>query len=363
MKIQELKMSNFRNYERLWLKFSPYVNILYGKNGTGKTNIVEAIYYMALTKSFRVNNDRLLINKDAIAASVEGIIESKNSESKYKITINESGKKTEIDGNKQDKISDYVSNINVILFQPDDTRIITDAPSYRRKLLNIEISQLYKEYLLFLTGYDKVLKHRNSYLKDLYINGNASKDYLDILTRKLIEFGLQINKYRTEFIRGINEYIGEIYKNIFTRGHLKVEYISDYKDKTIEELLNSYRHIYSKEMALGKTLIGIHHDDLEFILDNNRVKDYGSVGQVKNAIISFKLAEIIIVEKKKNEYPILILDDLFSELDNEKIYNILKMLNDYVQTFITTTEIENVDLTLFKNSKVFKICDGTVEEE
>ncbi len=362
MKIQDLKLTNFRNYEKLSIEFSPYVNILYGKNGTGKTNIVEAIYYLAITKSFRVTNDRLLIKKDSQAASVEGNVIT-NVKTNYKITINDNGKKTEIDNNKQEKISDYVSNINVILFQPDDTRVVTDAPSYRRKLLNIEISQLHKEYLLLLSGYDKLLKHRNSYLKELYINGSASKEYLDILTKKLIDFGLQINKYRQEFINNINEYIGEIYKNIFTHGDMSVKYRSDFNNKNEEELLKMYKKAYSKEMTLGKTAIGIHHDDLEFILDGNKVKDWGSVGQVKNTIISFKLAEIIIVEKTKKEYPILILDDLFSELDKEKVENILKMLNNYVQTFITTTDIENIDLSLFKESKIFKITEGTVEEE
>jgi DNA replication and repair protein RecF len=362
MKIQKLKLNNFRNYEKLDLEFSPYVNILYGQNGTGKTNIVESIYYLALTKSFRVNNDRLLIKKGAVAASVSGDVLT-NVSTNYKISIKESGKKTEIDGTKQEKVSDYVSNINVILFQPDDTRIITDAPSYRRKLLNIEISQLHKEYLLLLSGYDKILKHRNNYLKELYINGNASKEYLDILTKKLIDFGLRINEYRSKFIEGINEYIGEIYKNIFTHGELKVKYSSNFNKKSEKELLDIYKKAYSREMALGKTMIGIHHDDLEFYLDGNKVKEWGSVGQVKNTIISFKLAELIIVEKTKKEFPILILDDLFSELDKEKVTNILKMLNNYVQTFITTTEIETVDLSLFKECKIFKIDYGTVEEE
>ena len=218
MKIQNIKLKNFRNYESLNINFDSNVNLIYGKNGTGKTNIVEAIYYLALTKSFRVNNDRLLMKKGSLSTTIEGSVIT-DLTTNYKICLNDKCKKTEIDGNKQDKISDYVSNINVVLFQPEDTKIISDAPSYRRRLLNIEISQLYKDYLLLLNAYDKVLKHRNSYLKELYINGNASRDYLNILTSKLIEFGLQINKYRQEFIDEINEYLGKIYKNI-----LAVEY-------------------------------------------------------------------------------------------------------------------------------------------
>lgn len=362
MKIQNLKLRKFRNYEKLDILFSENVNIIYGQNGSGKTNIVEAIYYLALTKSFRVNNDRLLIKKGYESSSIEGNIKT-DFITNYKININEKGKKTEIDGNKQDKISDYVSNINVILFQPDDTKIISDAPSYRRRLLNIEISQLYKDYLLLLNAYEKVLKHRNSYLKELYINGNASKEYLDILSLKLIEFGLEINKYRSDFIKQINEYIGKIYKNIFNKGEIKVRYVSDYNNKTKEDLLNKYQALYQKEIILGKTMIGIHHDDLEFLLDGNKIKEWGSVGQIKNTIISFKLSEVIIVEKIKKEYPILILDDLFSELDKQKVKNILKMLNNYVQTFITTTDIDNVDLNMFEKYKVFNVKEDEVEEE
>lgn len=362
MKIQNIKLKNFRNYESLNINFDSNVNLIYGKNGTGKTNIVEAIYYLALTKSFRVNNDRLLMKKGSLSTTIEGSVIT-DLTTNYKICLNDKGKKTEIDGNKQDKISDYVSNINVVLFQPEDTKIISDAPSYRRRLLNIEISQLYKDYLLLLNAYDKVLKHRNSYLKELYINGNASRDYLNILTSKLIEFGLQINKYRQEFIDEINEYIGKIYKNIFGSGILSVKYVSDYNNKSKEDLLNKYQTLYQKEIILGKTLLGIHHDDLDFSLDGNKLKDWGSVGQIKNTVISFKLAEIIIIEKNKGEYPILILDDLFSELDKEKILNILKMLDNYVQTFITTTDIENIDLSLFDKYKIFKVEYGKIREE
>ena len=361
MKIQELRLTNFRNYNSLKINFSPYVNIFYGNNGGGKTNIVEAIYFLALTKSFRVNNDRLLIKKDCNTSSVEGKIESKIVNN-YKILINDAGKKTEIDGTKQEKLSNYVSNINVILFQPDDTKIIADSPSIRRKMLNIEISQLYKDYLLLLGAYDKILKHRNSYLKELYINGNASKEYLDILTKKLIEFGLKIYKYRLDFLDNINKYIGDIYINIFKTGDLKVKYKSDFKNKDEEKLLKEYKKLYTKEISIGKTMLGIHHDDIEFILDGNKLKEWGSVGQVKNTIISFKLSEIIIFEQIKKEYPILILDDLFSELDNEKVINILKMLNNYVQTIITTTDIDNVNNKIFDKYKIFKVSEGIVEE-
>lgn len=362
MQIKKINLTNFRNYDQLSLEFSPTVNFIYGKNGSGKTNLIEAIYLLSLTKSFRINNDKLMIKKGSNATKVEGIIETKVKTS-YLVEIDETGKKVSIDNNKKEKISDYISRINIILFNPDDSKILTSSPNDRRKLLNIEISQLYKEYLLLLSDYNKILKHRNTYLKELYLNGNSSKEYLDILTKKLIEIGLKINKYREEFIIEINKYIGKIYKDIFTEGELEVKYISSYNHKTEENLLNIYKKIYSKEMAFGKTLIGIHHDDLDFLLDKNKLKEWGSVGQLKNSIISFKLAELLIVKEVKKEYPILILDDLFSELDNEKIINLLNILDNYVQTFITITDIEKIDKNKFKNAKIFKVEKGQIKEE
>ncbi len=362
MELTNIKLTNFRSYDELDLKFSSKYNIIYGNNGTGKTNLVEAIYLLALTKSFRVNTDKTMIKKGKKKLIVEGKIKTKVRTS-YKVSIDSNSKKTEIDNNNQDKISDYVSNINVILFNPDDVFLIKDSPSERRKLLNIEISKMYKEYLLLLNSYNKILKHRNSYLKEIYINGSASKDYLDILTSKLIEYGFKIYEFRSDFIKNINKYLGSIYKNIFGYGDLTLKYTSDYLKKNKEEIFKSYQKVYSKEMEIGKTLIGIHHDDIVFVLDKNKLKEFGSVGQHKNSIISFKLAEIEVIKDLKGDIPILILDDLFSEIDNEKINNILNILDKNIQTFITTTNIDNFDMNRFDVFKIFKVTEDKVKEE
>ena len=362
MKIQNLKLVNFRNYDNLAISFSEGLNIIYGDNGTGKSNLVEAIYLLALTKSFRVNNDKYLVQKGKENALVEGKIFKNDDTSIFKVGIGTSGKKAEIDGNKISKISQYVTKIQVIIFYPSDTELINSSPSERRKVLNIEISQIFKEYLILLSNYNKILKHRNAYLKQLYLYGNASREYLDILTKKLIEYGKKIHKYRQEFIANINSYITEIYKEIFGSGELKVAYISNY-NKTEKELLDIYRKIYSREMALGKTMIGPHHDDFEFRLDGHKLKEWGSQGQMKNAILAMKIAEVRIIKDILKYYPILILDDLFSELDKKKIGNILNMLNNEVQTFITTTDIKNIPKKIINNSHIYKVTDGNVEVE
>ena len=363
MKINNISLINFRNYEKLNINFGDHLNIFYGKNGSGKTNLVEAIYLLALTKSYRISNDKLLIKKGSIKTKINGEILKNDDTTKYSVSIGNEGKIVEINNTKIDKISDYVSKINIILFSPIDTRLIDATPSDRRKMLNIEISQINKEYLIVLANYNKILKQRNFYLRSLYINGNNDLSYLNILTNKLIEYGLLINKYRMEFINNINTYISDIYSDIFKSGELKIKYNSYYNGKNEIKLLKSYQQNYKKEMEIGKTLLGIHHDDIEFIIDNNNLKEWGSEGQRKNAIISFKLAEIKVVNNIKKYNPILILDDLFSELDQEKIKNILKLLDKEVQTFITTTEINKVDKKIKKSANIYYVENGNITEE
>lgn len=362
MKIDSLSLMNFRNYETLNISFGD-LNIIYGLNGSGKTNIIEAIYTLALTKSFRINNDKVMIKKGKIKAKIKGNVLKNGDENTFGVEISNDGKVVTINGEKQDKVSDYVSRINVILFNPSDTRLIDESPMIRRKMLNIEISQIYKEYLVILTNYQRILKQRNFYLRGMYVNGSYTNTYLDILTKKLIEYGSIICKYREKFLDNINKYIASNYEKIFGSGTLKIRYVSTFKNKSEDDLIKRYKDNYQKELSVGKTLEGIHHDDIVFVLDNNNLKEWGSEGQRKNAIISFKLAEINVINEIKGYYPILILDDLFSELDKEKVTNLLGMLDRNVQTFMTTTDLKNISKKVIKDAKKFKVNDGILEEE
>lgn len=362
MKIDSLSLMNFRNYETLNISFGD-LNIIYGLNGSGKTNIIEAIYTLALTKSFRINNDKVMIKKGKIKAKIKGNVLKNGDENTFGVEISNDGKVVTINGEKQDKVSDYVSRINVILFNPSDTRLIDESPMIRRKMLNIEISQIYKEYLVILTNYQRILKQRNFYLRGMYVNGSYTNTYLDILTKKLIEYGSIICKYREKFVDNINKYIASNYEKIFGSGTLKIRYVSTFKNKSEDDLIKRYKDNYQKELSVGKTLEGIHHDDIVFVLDNNNLKEWGSEGQRKNAIISFKLAEISVINEIKEYYPILILDDLFSELDKEKVTNLLGMLDRNVQTFMTTTDLKNISKKVIKDAKKFKVNDGILEEE
>ncbi len=361
MQIRDLKLVNFRNYERLELEFNSYLNFIIGQNGMGKTNLVESIYILSLTKSFRTTNDFTLIKHNALKTKIEARIENIVLD-KYSITISKEGKNVKINEKKVSRLSDYISKISVILFSPSDLRIIKDTPSIRRKMLNIEISQLNNSYLKKLQEYNQLVKQRNSYLKTMYINANASNEYLDILTSKIIDTGLFLSNARKKFVSLLNQNISDIFLNITNDIGLNIIYNSDYNDMTKEGLFELYKKSEERDIMLGKTTIGIHHDDIIFSLNGESLKDYGSEGQQKNAIIAMKLAEINIFYQLKKTYPILILDDLFSELDKEKIENIIGLLNHNIQTFITTTDLDKINLDLLEDYKIFKVSNEEVEE-
>ena len=359
MKIDSLKLLNFRSYSSIFLEFDSNLNIIYGMNGSGKTNIVEAIYALSLTKSFRTNNDNLMIMKNKNVTKVEADIIN-NKKSNYQLILQNHEKKVKINDIKIGKINDYVSNLFMILFNPDDLRIIKDSPALRRKLLNIELSQLDHNYILYLNGYNKLLKQRNIYLKEMYINGTLSKEYLNIMTEKLVDFGIKIYEIRNNFLNNIKKSISEMYLKIFEHGDLQINYVSDF-NASRENLLRKYQSNLKKDLFLGKTTIGIHRDDISFELDGYSLKECGSEGQQKNALIAFKLSEIDVVKSIKNYYPILIFDDLSSELDKNKINNILNLLNNKVQTFITTTSIDYFTNEIIKKSKLIKVDNSQVE--
>lgn len=354
MKIINLKLYNFRNYETLSLDFSKKQNIIIGENGAGKTNIVEAIYVLAITKSFRGSLDKVLIKNGKKEMSIEGTVRDKINH-RYNMALSDNGKVVKIDKNKVARLSDYISKINVVLFTPEHTNIVKDSPTARRNMVNIEISQMENGYLHLLNEYNKILKQRNAFLKLMYVNKLASPDYLWILTEKLIDIGLSISRYRQNFIDNINRYYDDINYDITRKRGLKVSYVSSFKNKDRDELMEKYRSYLDKDIVIGKTNIGIHHDDFIFSLKGHNLKDYGSEGEQKNAIVCFKLAEIELYIKGKGIYPILILDDLFSELDGKKINNILKKLNKNLQIFITTTDLKNINTKILNNCTIFSV--------
>ncbi|MBR1679021.1 MAG: DNA replication/repair protein RecF [Bacilli bacterium] len=359
MKIELLKLLNFRNYQQLEISFHPSLNVIYGKNGSGKTNLVEAIYVLGLTRSFRLSQEKTLILDGAISTKVEGVIRNRY-KTTYTVLLNKEAKKVMINDNKVGKLSDYISKITIVLFHPDDLRFIKDTPSTRRKNLNISISEMNLDYLRVLNLYNKILKQRNAYLKQMIINHHETTSYLDILTSKLVDAGLYIYQKRKTFLEKVNSYLARLYFQITGLEGLEIVYRSSYEKKSKEEILQAMQSGLEKDLMLGKTSIGIHGDDLAFLLKGKDLKEYGSEGQKKNAIIAYKFSELEIFKEKTGYYPIFILDDLFSELDQEKVQNILRLLSSDVQTFITTTSLGI--LSSFENHlyKQIHIEDGHV---
>jgi len=364
MIINKLKLKNYRNYLKLEIVFNAGQNIIIGNNAQGKTNIIEAIYYLAITKSFLTNNDKMVINKDYDSSLISGEIESFNGKKNLTILINKEKKRMEINNREIKKHSDYVGNMKVIIFNPDNVRILKDGPVNRRRFLNIELSQLYGKYVNLLNNYNCLLKQRNEYLKSIKLNNNYNPIYMQIINDRFVDDMITIINYRSDFINLINKYIGDIYLNIAGDVGLNIRYIPCIRIESVDEmrnnLLEKIKGAYDRELLYGSSLIGVHREDFGFYLGDTDLSLYGSQGQVKMAILSLKLAETFVFKEICGEVPILLLDDVFSELDLNKRNNLIKYLNKDIQSIITTTDLNEINSDFIKDANVYKIENGNV---
>ena len=369
MYLSTIELSHYRNYKKEKINLDKNINIFIGNNAQGKTNLLESIYILALTKSHRVGFENNIIQNGYIACNIKGKLYDNKTIKDLKITINNENKKVFINNKNIKKIASYISNMNVIMFCPNDLDIIKGSPQNRRNLLNIEISQLYPSYINYLNEYNKILKNRNEYLKQMNINGMTDKRYLEILNNKLVERGTDIYLYRKKYLDYINNKIKDIYKNIMNIDNLNIIYepnidIKDYEKKQIEkEFLKKLNNNFQREIFQGMTLYGPHRDDFSFYIDDQDIKYYGSQGQQRVAIISFKLAEVDLFKEEKKTNPILLLDDIFSELDIKKRNNLVKYIPDDIQTIITTTDLKNIQKKIVNNSKIFIVDNGNIVEK
>lgn len=362
MRINTLNLKTFRNYKNLKLIFNDRLNIIIGNNAQGKTNILEAIYFLSITKSFLpVNEKNLIYNGYKFCSVKANIIDDTNK--KLTISLNEVGKKLEINDKEIKKHSKYIGSLKVVLFSPDNVRILKDSPNNRRKFLNIEISQLHNKYIDLLNEFNIVLKQRNEYLKVIR-DSDVNQKYLEILNEKFIDLSVQICNYRSNFINELNKYINNIFEYISGYSGLNIKYstcvditdIENMKKQLNEKLFSSY----NKEILYGNTMIGPHRDDFSLYIDDNDLSLYGSQGQIKMAVLALKLAEIDVFKNISNTTPVLLLDDLFSELDINKRNMIMKYLNIDIQTIVTTTDIENINLEYINDANIYTIENGNV---
>lgn len=369
MILRKIKLVNFRNYKNFNISFQKNINIIIGDNAQGKTNILESIYTLALTKSYRTTNDSNLIRLNQEKFIIIGETKDEKVFKKLSLELYKGNKVAKINDNTINKISDYIGNLYVILSSPDDLQMIKGSPSERRNFLNIEISQLSSNYIKKYNEFNKILKMRNDYLKLLYTNSLCDYNYLDILTDNLIDREVEIYIERNNFINRINKYITDIYKNITGIKDLKIVYETNVEFNNFEfaEIKNvlkeKYRKNQQREIAMGMTLYGPHRDDFTFTIEGNDIKIYGSQGQQKLAFIALKFSEIPIFEEKTGTKPIILLDDIFSELDKTKKNKLIQYIDNDYQVIITSNDTKDISKKILKDANIFKIQDGKIIEK
>ena len=355
MWINNIKIKNFRNYIDENISLNKNLNIFYGENAQGKTNIIESIFLTGMGKSFRTSKDNEMINFNSQNAVIEVEFEKSDRDGKIKIELGNK-KNIYLNGIKLKKLSELLGNINLVIFSPEDINIIKGSPQNRRKFLDIMISQLRPNYLNCLTNYLKTLEQRNNYLRQIK-EERKDEDLLDIWDEELAEYAIEIYKYRNEFIEKIKEKIKDIHNKITkNREDINIEYISMCKNK--DEFLNALKERRKLDIIKGYTTRGVHRDDFIVYINEKEINIYGSQGQNRTAMLSLKLSELKVVCDEIGEEPILLLDDFMSELDENRRKSFLENINE-TQVIITCTEkinIEKIDETSFNvvSGKVFK---------
>lgn len=357
MIIKSLELADFRNYESLHIEFSEGTNILYGDNAQGKTNILEAIYLSAITKSHKGSKDRDIVNFDKEEAHIRTYLEKDGVETRVDMHLRKNKSKgIAIDGQKIKKAAELIGLLNVVFFSPEDLSIIKNGPAERRRFVDMELCQLDQFYLYNLNHYNKIVNQRNKLLKDMYFNPSL-RDTLNIWDSQLISFGSKIIERRKLFVEQLNEIILEIHRKLSGgKEDLVIQYEPDVMIEDYDKILNMNQE---KDIKLKQTTTGPHRDDFCFTVGNIDIRKFGSQGQQRTAALSLKLSEIELVKKITKENPVLLLDDVLSELDSNRQNYLLSTIGD-IQTIITCTGLDEFVNNRFEIDKVFHIENGTI---
>ena len=342
MYLDHFTIKDFRNLEKLDMEFDPNVNIFVGNNAQGKTNILEAIYFLALTRSHRTNSDSELIRFGCEYATLLGKVHKKQVDINLRVAIAKKGKKVWINRIEQSKLSKYIGQLNAILFSPEDLSLVKGAPS---------------------------LRQRNNYLKQLLKNQAHDLVFLDVLSDQLAGIAAEIVFRRFRFLEYLSTAASDAYKNISLDGekltlvyHPSVSQIEadDSKEKMYQKIRANFKKIRDSELHKGTTLIGPHRDDIEFRLNQKNAHLYASQGQQRSIALAIKLAEISLIHHLTDEYPILLLDDVMSELDHERQSSLLNYIHGKTQTFITTTDLEGISWEIVNEPKIYPVKNGEI---
>ncbi len=355
MWIKKIKLNNFRNYQEQEINFEKNINIFYGENAQGKTNIIEAIFLCSLGKSFRAKKDSEMIKLNEKYSLIEIEYEKSDRDGKIKIELGDK-KNIFINGIKIKKLSELLGKINTVIFIPDDINILKGGPQNRRRFLDIMISQLRPNYMHILNLYLKTIEQRNKYLRQIKEEKKDEK-LLDIWDEKLSEYAIKICEYRKEFIEKITKKIENIHNDITNQKEkIEINYITECDDK--EKYLKLLKERRKLDIIKGFTTKGVHRDDFVIYINKKEINIYGSQGQNRTAMLSLKLSELQVIKDEIGEYPILLLDDFMSELDSNRRKNFLENIKN-TQVIITGTEkldIENLEYLEYNvsNGKIFK---------
>lgn len=359
MILKSLELNNFRNYETLKLNFDAGTNILYGDNAQGKTNILESVYVSGTTKSHKGSKDRDMIRFGCEESHIRTVVEKNGLD--YQIDMHL--KKNKSKGIAVNRVpikraAELFGILNLVFFSPEDLNIIKNGPSERRRFLDLELCQLDSVYLLHLSGYNKILNQRNRLLKGIPFHRELL-DTLDVWDVQLANYGCKIIEARKDFVSKLNQIVYDIHRKLSGgREELLLSYEPDTEAAEFEERLKNVRE---RDLKFGQTTAGPHRDDLSFFIGDIDIRKFGSQGQQRTSALSLKLSEIQLVKHSIHETPILLLDDVLSELDSNRQNFLLNSIHD-IQTIITCTGLDEFVKNRFQINKVFKVVEGHVSD-
>ncbi|MFW5962298.1 MAG: DNA replication/repair protein RecF [bacterium] len=369
MHLEKSYIINYRNLKEVVLDLHPNLNFFIGQNGQGKTNFLETIYILGTGTSHRTNIDKELVNWDENKAIIQGKLHRQDQELKMEFQLKGTKKSAMINNYPIQKITEFIGNLNVVLFSPEDLSLVKGGPNKRRRFLDIEISQISSFYLHLLRTYNHILKQRNNLLKKIKYN-EGDEIMLDIWNTQLIDVGSKIIHKRVQTIEKMKKLARKVQEEItLEKEYLSLEYDNSFKIKkleeaSLEEIQEAFKNILkynkSKEIERGYSLYGPHRDDLIFKFNEIDARKYGSQGQQRTIALALKLAEIKFMEQQTGETPILLLDDVFSELDESRRNALIKIISNRIQTFITSTELEDFNALRKNSHKVFTVKEGTI---
>lgn len=370
MWIRSLSVENFRNYRLQNIDFSPGVNILLGENAQGKTNTLEAVYLLAVGKSHRTSKDADLIQWGEDVAAVTARLQVQEKEQTVDIRIGRTGKKATINGVSLRKMTQFVGQFQAVLFAPEDLALVKGAPAVRRRFLDIELGQTQSAYLFHLARYNKVLQQRNSLLK----RPPVDLDLLSALDEQLVHHGAEVLARRLRFLSQLRIFADSTYRSVSDgRERLSIQYVSSLQGAETDQPLDAkvlselfYKMILAKrdsDLHHGFTNVGPHRDDLVFKLDDRPVHGFASQGQQRTIALALRLAEIDFIYQEVGEYPVLLLDDVLSELDDVRQLGLVLSMSQKVQTIITTTSLYHLEERLTTGAKLFHVRSGIIQEK